>query len=88
MSNRQKPKGHSMMNRSTRHRNPLLPWWIGLAITVAAVAYLGYQFTHLDCGPVGAGSLAFGVLGVIPAVYLILMYLTFKSQAESEDEQH
>jgi hypothetical protein len=76
-----------MMNGSTRQRNPLLPWWIGLAITLAAVVYLGYQFTSLDCGPVGVGLLAFGVLGVIPAVYLILMYLTFKSQAESEREQ-
>ena len=73
-----------MTNRSTRHRNPLLPWWIGLAVIIAAVVYLGYEFTGLECGPVGAGLLAFGVLGVIPAVYLVLMYLTFKSQAESE----
>ena len=38
----------------------------------------------MECGPVGAGLLTFGVLGVIPAVYLTLMYLTFRSQAESE----
>jgi hypothetical protein len=62
----------------------MLPWWIGLAIILAAVGYVGYQFTTLDCGPVTAGLLAFIVLGVIPVVYLALMYLTLKSQYESE----
>ena len=75
-----------MANGPARQRNPMLPWWIGLATIAAAVVYIGYQFTKLasDCGPVAAGLLAFGVLGVIPAVYLALMYLTFKSQSESE----
>ena len=71
-----------MVNEATRRRNPLLPWWIGLALIAAAVAYVGYQFTTLNCGPVTAGLLAFIVLGVVPVVYLILMYLTFRSQAE------
>ena len=75
-----------MISTSTRRRNPLLPWWIGLVIIVAAVVYVGYQFSSLECGPIAAGLLAFGVLGVIPAVYLALMYLTFKSEAESERE--
>jgi membrane protein DedA with SNARE-associated domain len=72
----------------TRQRNALLPWWIGLAILIPAVVYIGYQFTSLaaQCGPVGAGLLAFAVLGVIPAVYLALMYLTLKDQARSERE--
>jgi len=65
-------------------RNPLLPWGIGFAIIVAAVAYAGYQFTTLECGPGTAGFLAFVVLGVVPAVYLTLMYLTFKDQSDSE----
>lgn len=65
-------------------RNPLLPWWIGLVITLAAAIYVGYQFTTLGCGPGMAGSLAFIVLGVMPAVYLVLMYMTFKSQSEDE----
>ena len=69
---------------SKSSRNPLLPWWIGLAIIVAAVAYTGYQFTTLECGPVTAGILAFIVLGVIPIVYLSLMYLTLKDQSDSE----
>ena len=49
-----------MTNRSTHLRNPLLPWWIGLAVIIAAVIYLGYEITGLECGPVGAGLLAFG----------------------------
>jgi hypothetical protein len=72
-----------IMAGKSRSRNPFLAWWIGLAITAAAVAFVGYQFTREDCGP-NEGSLAFIVLGVIPAVYLSLMYLTLKSQAESE----
>jgi len=71
---------------SSRQRNPLLPWWIGIAIIVAAVMYVAYQFTRLDCGSGTAGFLAFVVLAVVPAVYLVLMYLTFKSEAESERE--
>jgi hypothetical protein len=65
-------------------RKPLLSWWIGLAIILAAVVYVGYQFTNLACGPGIAGTLAFIVLGVMPAVYLVLMYLTLKSQSDSE----
>lgn len=68
-------------------RNPLLPWWIGLAIILVAVIYVGYQFTTLGCGPGTAGSLAFIVLGVMPAVYLVLMYITLKSQSDSEREK-
>jgi hypothetical protein len=64
--------------------SPLLPWWIGLGIILAAVAYTGYQFTTIGCGPGRAGALAFIVLGVMPAVYLVLMYLTLKSQSDSE----
>jgi hypothetical protein len=71
-----------MALRSTT-RNPLLPWWIGLAIILAAVIYVGYQFTTLECGAGTAGFLAFIVLGVVPAVYLSLMYLTLKSESES-----
>jgi hypothetical protein len=65
-------------------RNPLLPWWIGLAIILAAIAYVGYLFTTMGCGPGTAGPLAFMVLGVMPAVYLVLMYMTLKSQSDSE----
>ena len=63
---------------------PLLPWWIGLAIILGAVIYVGYLFTTLECGAGTAAVLAFIVLGAVPAVYLSLMYLTLKSQSESE----
>jgi hypothetical protein len=33
-----------------------------------------------------SGTLAFIVLGIIPVVYLTLMYLTLRSQADSEQE--
>ena len=68
----------------TRRRNPLTPWWIGLAIIAAVVAYVAYLFATLetDTAPV----LAFIVVGVIPVVYLALMYVTFQSEAKAEDE--
>jgi hypothetical protein len=72
-----------MPSKPTRVRNPLLPWWIGLAIIATAVVYVGFQFTSEDCGP-NEASLSLIVLGIIPAVYLGLMYLTLRSQAESE----
>ena len=46
-----------------------------MAIILAAVIYVGYQFTTLQCGAGTAAFLAFIVLGVVPAVYLSLMYL-------------
>ncbi len=75
-----------MTGKSSPKRNPLLPWWIGFAIIVVAVIYVGYLFTKLAtvCGPATAGMLGFIVLGVIPAVYLTLMYVTLKSQSDSE----
>lgn len=66
-------------------RNPLMPWWIGLAIVAAIVAYFAYRFSCMECGHPG-GAVEFIILGVIPVVYLGLMYLTFKSQGDSERE--
>jgi hypothetical protein len=60
-----------------------MPWWIGLAIILAVVAYLAYRFTFLECGEM-TGVLELLVLGILPAVYLALMYITFTSQADSE----
>lgn len=59
-------------------RNRLLPWYIGLIIIAAVDIYIGYQFYATQCQATGlAQSL---VLVVVPGVYLVLMYLTFKSQ--------
>jgi len=59
-------------------RNRLLPWYIGLAITLACVAFVGGRMYAGQCpAPV---VVELGVLVVIPIVYLVLMYLTFVSQ--------
>lgn len=72
-----------MNNSAGNRRNPFLPWWIGLAIIGAAVAYIAYQFSCVDCGA-EKPLLAFIVLGIIPVVYLALMYLAFRSQSDDE----
>jgi hypothetical protein len=73
------------MTNRLKPRNPMTPWWIGLAIILVAVAVAAYPFWCLECGPM-SGTLAFIVLGIIPVVYLTLMYLTLRSQADSEQE--
>jgi len=65
------------MNQIVR-RNRLTPWYIGIAIVLVAVGYVGYQMTATDCG-IPTPRL-FIVLAVIPVVYLGLMYLTLTSQ--------
>ena len=65
------------MNQIVR-RNRLLPWYIGIAIIIAAEIVVGYQMFYVGCpAPV---LLELALLVVIPAVYLVLMYLTFISQ--------
>ncbi|MCG6116190.1 MAG: hypothetical protein MEQ84_13445 [Mesorhizobium sp.] len=70
------------MANDTGSRNPMTAWWIGLAVIFAAVAYTAYRFACMECAP--AGFLEFMILGILPAVYLGLMYLTLKSQTGSE----
>jgi hypothetical protein len=72
------------MAKVTRRRNPYLPWWIGFAIILAAVIYVGYRFMCEDCGAPAISQIL--VLGVIPIIYLVLMYMTFQSQAQAEEE--
>jgi hypothetical protein len=71
-----------MADQLERRRNPFLPWLIGLAVIIAAAVYVGYQLACLDCGP--PGLLEFIVVGVMPVVYLTLMYMSLRSQADSE----
>ncbi len=63
---------------ATGNRNPLLPWYIGLIIIAVVDFYIGYLFYATRCEAPGIAE--FLVLIVVPAVYLTLMYLTFKSQ--------
>lgn len=67
-----------------RRRHPMLAWWIGLVIVLAAIVFAAYRFACMECAP--PGFIEFMVLGIVPAVYLGLMYITFKSQADSEKE--
>jgi len=65
------------MNQIVR-RNRLLPWYIGIAVIIAAEIVVAYQMFYVGCpAPV---LLELAMLVVIPAVYLVLMYLTFISQ--------
>ena len=65
------------MNQIVR-RNRLLPWYIGIVVIVVAEIVVGYQMFYVGCpAPV---LLELAMLVVIPAVYLVLMYLTFISQ--------
>lgn len=59
-------------------RNPLLPWFIGVIVIVIADIYVGYWFYSSNCQAPGAAQ--FLVLVAVPGVYLLLMYLTFRSQ--------
>lgn len=59
-------------------RNRLMPWYIGLAVLVAAVIYTGYQMFVTGCEAPPIVQLI--VLLVVPGVYIVLMYLTLTSQ--------
>ena len=59
-------------------RNRLKPWYIGLLIILPAVIFVGYRMWAGSCP--APTLIEVGVLSVIPAVYLVLMYLTFVSQ--------
>ena len=51
---------------------------MGLEIIFAAVIFVGYRMWAGSCP--APSIIEVGVLTVIPAVYLVLMYLTFVSQ--------
>lgn len=66
------------MEQAKRNRNRLGPWYIGLAIVVAAVLFTGYRMWSGNCP--APTIIELGVLTVVPIVYLVLMYLTLVSQ--------
>jgi hypothetical protein len=59
-------------------RNRLLPWFVGIAIVVAAVVFVGWRMVVTGCA--ADTPVALGVLVLIPLVYLGLMFLTLTSQ--------
>jgi len=59
-------------------RNPLRSWYIGVGLVVICVGIVAWQMFATGCS---APPIAIAiVLGVIPAIYLTLMYLALKSQ--------
>jgi hypothetical protein len=66
------------MDQGARKRNRLLPWYVGFAVILATVIFVGYRMWAGNCP--APTFVEVGVLAVIPAVYLVLMYLTFVSQ--------
>lgn len=61
-----------------KRRNPLLPWFIGLAVIVVADIWVAYRMFSTACQASGLAQAL--VLLVMPAVYVVLMYLTLRSQ--------
>jgi hypothetical protein len=59
-------------------RNRLLPWFIGLAVIVLADLWIAYQMFCTACQ--APGFVQALVVIVVPGIYLVLMYITFKSQ--------
>lgn len=66
------------MAAETHKRKRLTPWFIGLLVILAGVIFVAYRMQSSNCG-ISLG-LEFIVLAVMPAVYLVLMYLTLTSQ--------
>lgn len=58
-------------------RNKLYPWYLGFLIIAAAVLFIGYRMYAGSCP--APGIIELGVLIVVPAVYLVLMYMTLTS---------
>lgn len=54
----------------------LWSWMIGLIIIAGAVIWVGYRMAAEACP--APTAVEFIVLAVVPAVYLVLMYLTLK----------
>ncbi len=66
------------MTQTSPRRNRLAPWYIGILIVLVATAFTGYRMWAGNCP--APTIIEIGVLVIIPAVYLALMYLTFLSQ--------
>ncbi len=66
------------MAEVSQRRNRLTPWYIGMAIVLAAVMFVGWRMWAGNCP--APTFVEIGVLVVIPVVYLVLMYLTLVSQ--------
>lgn len=59
-------------------RNPLLPWYIGIAVIAIFEAFIIWREWSCVCQM--RGIEIFLVLIALPIIYLFLMWLTFRSQ--------
>jgi hypothetical protein len=70
--------GEFQMAEMKKARNPLMPWYLGVVIIALADIWVARELFSSACQ--APGIIAAGVVVVIPAVYLVLMYLTLRSQ--------
>ena len=66
------------MSAIKHHRNRLLPLYIGFVIILGAVGYVAWHMYTIECAITPVPVVL--VLGVVPILYLVLMYLAFVSQ--------
>ena len=61
-----------------RRRNPLTPWYIGVVFLLIMDAVFFYFVRTQNCEI--PNPIVFGIMVIIPGIYLALMYLTLRSQ--------
>ena len=59
-------------------RNPLAPWYIGVVFLLFVDAVFFYYVATRSCEI--PNPIIFGIMVIIPGLYLFLMYLAFRSQ--------
>lgn len=64
--------------QQAKKRNVLLPWLVGIAVIAVVDLWIAFRMFATDCP--APGFVEGIVVVVVPAVYLVLMYLTLKSQ--------
>jgi hypothetical protein len=57
---------------------PAYPWYIGVVFLLIVDAVFFYYVTTRSCEI--PNPIVFGIMVIIPAVYLVLMYLALRSQ--------
>jgi Ca2+/Na+ antiporter len=66
------------MADAARKRNPLTPWYIGIVFLLITDAIFFYVVMTQKCEI--PNPIVLGIMVVLPALYLVLMYLAFRSQ--------
>jgi hypothetical protein len=69
--------GRPIMAEAHR-RDPLTPWYIGIGFLLVMDAVFFYFIATRNCEV--PSPIVFGIMVILPAVYLAVMYLAFRSQ--------